>query len=474
MRSGLLTGLSTAAVSGSAAVLAIILSRKFGHGVKTDGFFAAYGVYLALVLLASSLRVIVLPRFAAAQAERRLAREFGSWALALAPPLVGALVVAAVVPHAIGDALSSHAASARAAAQLLPWFVVSAVAQVYGGLVASALAALDDYDWAAYGFAIGSVAGVVVTLALVGHGVIAFGWGLAVNGIVSLALPLAGLVLRRAVGSPGGAPWGRLVELAEGAAVPVALQGLYVIGYRFASGLGAGRATTFSYAYLIAAFLVAVTATSIALVATVPFAREGATSERVARHVVASAWLSLAPVGAAAGVFALAGEPLARRVLGPSYGGGTGAELGRLVVYLAPWMVVSAAVTVAYPLVFVGRRARWLPAVAVTALGVQVLLAWGGRAAFGLAGVAGALALTTTLILLALLATLGAVVRAAPGVAVAAVACGATACAAFGLPRLVVGPYTAAAVGLVLYVAVLGAWRPPGLRHAWAYVRALQ
>jgi hypothetical protein len=256
--------------------------------------------------------------------------------------------------------------------------------------------------------------------------------------------------------------------------VPVALQGLYVIGYRFASGLGAGRATTFSYAYLVAAFLVAVTAASIALVATVPFAREGATPDRVARHVIASAWLSLAPVAAAAGVFALAGEPLARRVLGPSYGGGTGAELGRLVVYLAPWMVVSAAVTVAYPLVFVGGRARWLPAVAGAALGVHVLLEWGGRAAFGLAGVAGALALTTTLVLVALLAPLGAALRASAGVVVAAVVCGVTACAAFGLPRLVVGPYVAAAVGVVLYAVVLGVWRPSGLRHAWSYVRALQ
>ena len=68
VRSGILTGVSTAAVSGSAAVLGIILSRKFGLGVKTDGFFAAYGVYLALVLVAGSLRVIVLPRFVEARA----------------------------------------------------------------------------------------------------------------------------------------------------------------------------------------------------------------------------------------------------------------------------------------------------------------------------------------------------------------------------------------------------------------------
>src|SRR5256714_15654153 len=96
VRSGLLTGVSTAAVSGSAAVLGVILARKFGHGVKTDGFFAAYGVYLALVLVAGSLRVVVLPRFVTARAAGRLGREVGAWAAALTPPLSVAPLVAAV------------------------------------------------------------------------------------------------------------------------------------------------------------------------------------------------------------------------------------------------------------------------------------------------------------------------------------------------------------------------------------------
>jgi hypothetical protein len=42
------------------------------------------------------------------------------------------------------------------------------------------------------------------------------------------------------------------------------------------------------------------------------------------------------------------------------------------------------------------------------------------------------------------------------------------------LPRLVAGPLAAAAIGVVLYAAALALWRPSGLRHAWAYVRALQ
>jgi hypothetical protein len=474
VRSGLLTGISTAAVSGSAAVLGVILSRKFGHGVKTDGFFAAYGPYLALVLVAGSLRVVVLPRFVAAHAAGRLPREAGAWAAGLAPPLALVLVLAIVWPHGIASALTSSPQARDSAAELLPWIVPSAVAQIYGGLVASALAALDDYEWAALGFAAGSIAGVVLTLALLGHGIISLGWGLALNGAISLAVPLVPLFMWRGLGLPDGRVFGRLVELGEGVTLPLALQGLYLVGYRFASGLGAGRATTFSYAYLIAAFLVAVTAASVALVATVPFAREGATPERVARHVVAITWLSLVPIAGAAGVFALAGARIVHGVLGASYGGGTGAELGRLVVYLAPWMVVSVALTIAYPLVFVRGRASWLPLLAAAALGAQVLVAWAGRAAFGLGGVAAALCVTTAAVLVVLLVVLGALARVAAGVAVAAIVCGGLAALAFLLPRLVTGTVAAAVIGVVLYAAVLALWRPAGLRYAWAYVRTLQ
>src|SRR6266576_1095967 len=91
--SGVLTGISIAAVSGSAAVAGAILSRKFGHGVKTDGFFAAYAVYVALVLVANALRVVVLPSFARARSAGRLGAEVGTWAAALALPIVPAVVV---------------------------------------------------------------------------------------------------------------------------------------------------------------------------------------------------------------------------------------------------------------------------------------------------------------------------------------------------------------------------------------------
>src|SRR3954454_6067363 len=152
--SGVVTGLSTAAVSGSAAVAGAILAREFGHGVKTDGFFAAYSVYLALVLVANALRVVLLPRFARAEADARLPREVTSWAAALALPLTLLVALSLAAPHFAARGLTDGP-KVQYAAELLPWLVPAAALQIFAGVAASALAALDDYGTAALGFALG-------------------------------------------------------------------------------------------------------------------------------------------------------------------------------------------------------------------------------------------------------------------------------------------------------------------------------
>lgn len=472
--SSVVTGISTAAVSGSAALAGVVLSRTFGHGAETDGFFAAYAVYLALVLVASALRVVVLPAFVRAEGEGRLRGESGTWLAALAVVFVPAIVVAVVWPDEVARALTGGSEARAAAAQLLPWLVPAAAAQVGAGVFASILAACDSFVLAASAFGGGAIAGVAAIVALRHHGVVAFGWGLALNAAIAAGVLLVAVLRRSRLGRPDRPPLRRLWELVEGVALPFALQGFYVVAVRFANGLGTGEATTFSYAYLIAATLVAVTATSFALVATVPFARAGAAPARVARHVGAVSWLSLSLVAGAAGVFALAGEPVARHVLGSSYGGSTGTELGRLVVYLAPWMVVSVAVTVTFPLIFVQGRARWLPGAAVGALLLQVLVEWAGRALAGLAGLAGGMAVTTAVVLALLLGALRALGATVARLVRAAVACGALAAVAFGVPAATLESLAAAAVGLVLYAAALTVWRPEGLRAAWSYVRSLE
>jgi hypothetical protein len=313
-------------------------------------------------------------------------------------------------------------------------------------------------------------------------GIVAVGWGMMLNGTIALLVPLAGLAWRaRATRMPRGAvrPTGpplssRLGVFATAASLPIALQLLYVICIPFAGRLGSGSVTSFGYAYLAAASLVSVTAVSLGLVTSVPLARSGLSPELSARHVVSASWIALVFIGAAAGVFALAGADVVEAFLGDAYGGDVGAEVGRLVVVLAPWMVVSVGVNVAFPLAFVVERLRALPLIAVAALVVHVLAAWLGAEVAGLDGLAVALAVSTCMVLAALLTELGALAVALRGLAVAAGIVAGLSVLGFVPPALVLGSSAAALVGLVVYVALVGVLRPGGLRTSWGYLRALR
>src|SRR5205807_8643668 len=104
-----------------------------------------------------------------------------------------------------------------------------------------------------------------------------------------------------------------------------------------------------------------------------------------------------------AGVFALAGGKVVGPVLGGAYGGEVGRELGRLVAYLAPWMVVTVAYTLTFPLLFVLERSRGLVGIALGGLALSIPIVLGGRELAGLPGIAGGMALSTALVLVALL-----------------------------------------------------------------------
>ena len=78
LRSGALTGLSYVALSLAAALAGAFLAHKFGRNLQTDGFMAAYGVYLVLVLGAQAFRMVVVPDLTRAEEDGRLGAE-PSW-----------------------------------------------------------------------------------------------------------------------------------------------------------------------------------------------------------------------------------------------------------------------------------------------------------------------------------------------------------------------------------------------------------
>lgn len=458
----------------SATGAGALLAQKFGRNARTDGFLAAYAVYLVLVFAAQSIRMVVVPDFTRARVEGELGGEVRAYATAF---LLFAVPVSALVvlfSHQLGDVITGTlpARSSSIAARALEVLVPAAFVQLLAALAAGALAALDSYGIAAAGFAAGGVSGLVVFAALANHsGLIALAWGLAVNAAVSLAVPLAVLLRRRALANGASIRRGigaRLWHLAQGGSAPIALQCCYLLSLRLASKLGVGEVTSFTYAYLFASTLVTATAFSFGIVSSAPLTRRGFDAVDAARHVVYAAWISLVLVGAAAGIFALVGGRLVELVLGSAYGGNVGTGVGRLVVWLAPWMLAWVSFALTFPLVFVaGRRQVVLPcAIAAVAVFVPVGLAF--RSAWGLDGIAAALGVSTFVIGFGLMWSLSSrtLALASFGLTRLGLAVGAAAALAFGGVALALAPIPAAVVGVLVYGVIILAFRSLGLGEA--------
>jgi hypothetical protein len=470
-------------VSGVAAVVGVVIAREFGRTAETDGLLAAYGVFIVIAIAAQAFRIAVLPDLAQARGEQRLAGELAGFAVAIAVVALPFVLLAELGSQEVAGLLTGDDGVARdTAADALRWVVPAAVAHLFAGLAASGLAALDDYRLAALGYAAGSAAGLTLILLRVEpDGIIAVAWGMTLNGSIALLVPLAGLAVRaartRMPGSavrPSGPPLRKRVGIfAVGAALPLGLQLLYVVCLPFAGRQGTGATTSFIYAYLAASTLVTVTAGSLGLVTSVPLSRTGLGFAAVSRHIVAAAWISLALVGAACGVFALAGGDVVEAVLGGAYGGDVGSEVGRLVIVLSPWIIASVGISLAFPLAFVTGRTRRLPWIAGAALVLQVPLGWAGAELLDLDGLALALALTTCAVCAALFAQLGVLPEVARGLVAAALAVAALSLAAFVPPSLVLGSLASAALGVAVYVGLLAVLRPRGLVSGWRYLRTL-
>ena len=481
LRSGVATGASILTVSGAAAVAGAYLAHKFGRDELTDGFLAAYGVYLVIVLAAQAFRLVIVPDLTRASADERLPAEFASYASALLAIAVPACVLTIVLANPFGELLTGTLPpeAAAIASRAVVWLVPAAFAQTLAALGASALAARDSYLVAAAAYALGAIGGLVVFVWLAGsHGLVALAWGLALNGALAAGIPLVALLrYGHLLGTRSGgvAIWPRLRKLMQAAAVPIALQGLYLIALRGASGLGEGNQTSLTYAYLFASTLVAATASSLSLISSAPLTRRGLDADGASAHVLHVAWLSLVLIGAAAGVFALVGGRVVSFVLGDAFAGDIGSDLGHLIVYLAPWVAAAVAFSVSFPLLFVLEKTRILVPLAVLAIAVDVPLSLGLRELLGLRGLVLALALATFIVVFALMAAVSfrMLVLTLRGLVRIAFVVGALTVAAFGIPDLVTGGFAAAVVGFALYVGALAALRPRGLVDAWRYVQVL-
>jgi hypothetical protein len=484
LATGAVTALAFAVQTGLAAVVGVLIARKLGRTAETDGFFAAYGVFIVLALAATAVRVTVLPPLARAREAGRLSSETASYAVAVAIVSVPILVVTVVAARPIAELLTGFGPdeAVDAAAAALPWMVVAGLGQFTAGVLASTLAALDDYVVPALAYIASSAVGLVVLLVRIDQDrTQAVAWAMALNAVLATTIMAVWLWRRaRRERMPAGAARAdvrgsgrRLLELGSGAALPFALQAIYLVCLPIAAREGVGSVTSFGYAYLIAAAVVGISASSVGLVTAVPLTRLGLEPRRVARHIEASSWPALLVVAATAGIFAVAGAEIAGRVLGSAYGDDVGAQIARLVVAMAPYMVASVALSVTFPLVFVAGRSSRLPLVGAGVLAVHVPLAFAGQAIAGLVGLALALAVSTALAFAWMLTLLHAARSTTERLAAAVAVVAGCALVGFVPAGALLGPAGAAVGGLALSIAALALLRPVGLRSAWHYLREL-
>ena len=235
--------------------------------------------------------------------------------------------------------------------------VLAAVAQLFAGLAASTLAALDDYVTAALGYIAASAVGLAYIIARIdADGIDAVAVGMALNGARRCRPPDRGARAARPADVDAASamrPSGLAARrsgwcvAAQSVALPLALQAVYLVCLPFAAPGGRRRGDELRVRVprgvgdrrgdLVVARSRHVGAATRRSASIRPASRAtssrrpGSRSSRSARPPGSSRWRETSLVGG---------------MLGAGFSADVGDELGRLVALLSPWMV------------FVDRRSR--------------------------------------------------------------------------------------------------------------------
>src|SRR5436190_3934543 len=193
-----LTGVSQGVSMLAGAVLAILVAAVFGSTPETDGFFVAYALYALFVLLAQSVRTSLPARLVEADSILgAFDRYLAGMALVFAASGVVFLVLADPVATWLTGSADGPAHATAAESLRILWPALGG--QLFAGLAAALLGIAGDFGRAALAYAAGGltviatflalegphdvralpvavVAGTVVTLVPLVHGVFRMGW----------------------------------------------------------------------------------------------------------------------------------------------------------------------------------------------------------------------------------------------------------------------------------------------------------
>ena len=380
-------------------VLALLIALIVGEGPETDGFLAAYSVYLTLILFGSTLRIALVPLLGSISVEadfRRTAQDRLTRLLTVAALAVVGVIVSspllgrAIVPNASHDAQTTASVS-------LALLAVGAYCQIWAAALSAVAGAVRRFTVSALLY----VASAVVSVVLGGALMATIGiFGAAIGVVLSAGVLLGGhLAYLHRFGFVALPAWSRLRERVSwtltltalaGAAIPFALQIDLTISLAAVSS-DTGAVTAYTYAYFLTVVATGVTASSLNLV-TMPDLLVAL--EHHGRSAARSYLRAVTPFGVflylpVAVGYASLGRPVVEAVLGNRLGSDTVElfwNLSRIFLVMGlAWTVVVGGTTIALS----QRRYRQLAIVGVTMMLVQaivvVIVASGGPVAVGIA-----------------------------------------------------------------------------------------
>jgi len=345
-------------------VIAILVVGQFGKTPRSDGVFAAYGLYGLIYILAATLRSTVVARLAEDPSLfRALDRYIGGalvvFAVAALPLVILGKPVAALLtgslPHAAEDA--AHSA--------LAIFWLAAGAHLVAALGAATLAVRAEFALPGIAYVIGGAVSAGLLVALSGPlGTDAVPVGLAGGAaltatIVFVRLAQIGYRPDPRLVWPSGLAGRAAVVMLIGAIPQLISQIMYTVSLAFAAHLHAGSVTLFSYAFFAALLVIGATSFPATIVLAAPLAQDwDRRPESLEPHLVTVLRAGLILVAPVLALAALSGDELIQLVLGGSLSAHDADTIvGTFLVFTG---IIVISIAVALPILAAFATGRYL------------------------------------------------------------------------------------------------------------------
>jgi peptidoglycan biosynthesis protein MviN/MurJ (putative lipid II flippase) len=348
--SAAITAVLQIASMGIGGVLAILILHEFGKSGRTDGLFAAYGVYNLVVVLAQTFRTTVVPRLGTGEELFRNFDRFGGGTLALFL-LSGVLLVVAGGP--VSDALTGSDSAAEAAQSALRIFWLASGAQLLAALGAAVLAVRGEFALPGFAYVLGGLVSLGMLVALAGGlGTDAVAAGVAAGSALTAVIVVGRLLQigyrpRLGLLRPSAATVRSVTVMLTGAVAYIVGQLTYVVSIAFAAHIGEGAVTLYTYAFFAAQLVLGATATPAGLVLVAPLS-EGwdRRVESLRRDLLAVFRTGAVLITVALAAAAFVGAPIVDLVLGANLDAGDPATVAATFLALAGMLFAALGTTV--------------------------------------------------------------------------------------------------------------------------------